>query len=217
MAWQRAMRCAGVLHRKRCAALGATPNVSAHTSFPVARHRTSAARAISGGTQWSRPMPFTKVRADSATPAAPPWRQQALATAGTDAHVVFPGTEMYGNDDGTIPATFQLINIVGWKPDPSQVRKKGNKPEWGERGQAAARGVEQDCPRRAPLASTLTLQRPPSSPRQPRVARPPRPSKTYRKSSTPNCKAAATTTLTRRRRARDTHVPSPKHTPFRLS
>lgn len=29
--------------------------------------------------------------------------------------------EMYGNDDGTIPATFQLINMVGWKPDPSQV------------------------------------------------------------------------------------------------
>eukprot|EP00041_Stephanoeca_diplocostata_P011505 m.190591 g.190591 ORF g.190591 m.190591 type:complete len:350 (+) comp18565_c0_seq2:339-1388(+) len=29
--------------------------------------------------------------------------------------------EMYGNDDGTVPATFQIIYLLGWKPDPSQV------------------------------------------------------------------------------------------------
>eukprot|EP00040_Diaphanoeca_grandis_P002774 m.22671 g.22671 ORF g.22671 m.22671 type:complete len:337 (-) comp13900_c0_seq1:43-1053(-) len=29
--------------------------------------------------------------------------------------------EMYGNDDGTIPATFQVIYLLGWKPDKSQV------------------------------------------------------------------------------------------------
>jgi len=30
------------------------------------------------------------------------------------------GLELYGNEDGTIPATFQIIYMIGWKPDPSQ-------------------------------------------------------------------------------------------------
>ncbi|KAI7827910.1 S-adenosyl-L-methionine-dependent methyltransferase [Kickxella alabastrina] len=28
--------------------------------------------------------------------------------------------EMHGNEDGSIPATFQVIYMIGWKPDPSQ-------------------------------------------------------------------------------------------------
>ncbi|KAF8646391.1 hypothetical protein AX16_007257 [Volvariella volvacea WC 439] len=28
--------------------------------------------------------------------------------------------EMHGNEDGSIPATFQIIYMIGWKPDPSQ-------------------------------------------------------------------------------------------------
>jgi len=28
--------------------------------------------------------------------------------------------EMHGNEDGTIPATFQVIYVIGWKPAPSQ-------------------------------------------------------------------------------------------------
>ncbi len=28
---------------------------------------------------------------------------------------------MYGNSDGSIPATFQIIYMIAWKPDPSQV------------------------------------------------------------------------------------------------
>ncbi|PVU98757.1 hypothetical protein BB559_001283 [Furculomyces boomerangus] len=28
--------------------------------------------------------------------------------------------ELYGNKDGSIPATFQIVYIIGWKPDPSQ-------------------------------------------------------------------------------------------------
>ncbi|KAJ3287452.1 NADH dehydrogenase [ubiquinone] 1 alpha subcomplex assembly factor 5 [Borealophlyctis nickersoniae] len=28
--------------------------------------------------------------------------------------------EVYGNEDGSIPATFQVIYMIGWKPDPSQ-------------------------------------------------------------------------------------------------
>ena len=30
--------------------------------------------------------------------------------------------DMYGDDDGTIPATFQILYMIGWKPDQSQVR-----------------------------------------------------------------------------------------------
>ncbi|KAF9907782.1 hypothetical protein BX616_000325 [Lobosporangium transversale] len=37
--------------------------------------------------------------------------------------------EMYGNPDGTIPATFQILYMIGWKPSPTQ-----NKPL--ERGSA---------------------------------------------------------------------------------
>ncbi|KAJ2551595.1 hypothetical protein EV175_003634 [Coemansia sp. RSA 1933] len=28
--------------------------------------------------------------------------------------------EMHGNEDGSVPATFQIIYMIGWKPDPSQ-------------------------------------------------------------------------------------------------
>ncbi len=28
--------------------------------------------------------------------------------------------EIYGNEDGSIPATFQILYMIGWKPDPSQ-------------------------------------------------------------------------------------------------
>lgn len=29
-------------------------------------------------------------------------------------------TELYGNEDGTVPATFQMIFFIGWKPAPNQ-------------------------------------------------------------------------------------------------
>ena len=28
-------------------------------------------------------------------------------------------TGLYGNEDGSVPATFQLLFFIGWKPDPS--------------------------------------------------------------------------------------------------
>ena len=28
--------------------------------------------------------------------------------------------ELYGNEDGTVPATFHVFNFIGWKPDASQ-------------------------------------------------------------------------------------------------
>lgn len=35
---------------------------------------------------------------------------------------------MYGNEDGSIPATFQILNFIGWKPDKSQAKpaKRGS-------------------------------------------------------------------------------------------
>jgi NADH dehydrogenase [ubiquinone] 1 alpha subcomplex assembly factor 5 len=32
----------------------------------------------------------------------------------------FLSIELYGNPDGSVPATFQIIYMIGWKPDPSQ-------------------------------------------------------------------------------------------------
>ncbi len=29
--------------------------------------------------------------------------------------------EMYGNEDGSVPATFQILYMIGWKPHESQV------------------------------------------------------------------------------------------------
>ncbi|CAD5121242.1 DgyrCDS9775 [Dimorphilus gyrociliatus] len=36
--------------------------------------------------------------------------------------------DMYGNEDGSIPATFQILNFIGWKPDKSQAKpaKRGS-------------------------------------------------------------------------------------------
>ncbi|KAJ3064151.1 NADH dehydrogenase [ubiquinone] 1 alpha subcomplex assembly factor 5, partial [Rhizoclosmatium hyalinum] len=35
---------------------------------------------------------------------------------------------VYGNEDGSIPATFQILYMIGWKPDPSQPKpaKRGS-------------------------------------------------------------------------------------------
>lgn len=37
--------------------------------------------------------------------------------------------ERYGNDDGSIPASYCILSFIGWKPDPSQ-------PKPAERGSA---------------------------------------------------------------------------------
>ncbi|SCV68626.1 BQ2448_747 [Microbotryum intermedium] len=36
--------------------------------------------------------------------------------------------ELHGHEDGTIPATFQIMHMIGWKPDPSQPKpaKRGS-------------------------------------------------------------------------------------------
>ena len=36
-------------------------------------------------------------------------------------HVILHDVGMYGNEDGSIPATFEILNLIGWKPHASQV------------------------------------------------------------------------------------------------
>ena len=31
--------------------------------------------------------------------------------------------DMYGNKDGSIPASYRILYFIGWKPDPSQVSR----------------------------------------------------------------------------------------------
>ena len=45
----------------------------------------------------------------------------AVSSAVSSPHV--RPSRRYGNDDGSIPATFQVIYLLGWKPDTTQVRQ----------------------------------------------------------------------------------------------
>ena len=36
-------------------------------------------------------------------------------------YIFFFSIDMYGNQDGSIPATYRVLYFIGWKPDPSQV------------------------------------------------------------------------------------------------
>ncbi|KAF9098607.1 hypothetical protein BGX27_000761 [Mortierella sp. AM989] len=50
--------------------------------------------------------------------------------------------EMYGNPDGTVPATFQILYMIGWKPSPTQ-----NKPlERGTAKRSLKEHLETDDP-----------------------------------------------------------------------
>lgn len=33
---------------------------------------------------------------------------------------------MYGHADGSVPATFEILYMIGWKPHDSQVRSSGS-------------------------------------------------------------------------------------------
>lgn len=37
--------------------------------------------------------------------------------------VLYHVSEMYGNEDGSVPATFEILHMIGWKPHESQVRQ----------------------------------------------------------------------------------------------
>lgn len=46
-----------------------------------------------------------------------------VSTSGCDCmyHMISHDVGMYGNEDGSIPATFEILNLIGWKPHASQV------------------------------------------------------------------------------------------------
>lgn len=41
----------------------------------------------------------------------------------TDVSLFENVSEMYGNEDGSVPATFEILYMIGWKPHESQVRQ----------------------------------------------------------------------------------------------
>jgi len=48
------------------------------------------------------------------------WRRKVRISRDTLFAAAAVYRELYGNEDGTIPATFQIIYMIAWKPDPSQ-------------------------------------------------------------------------------------------------
>ena len=48
------------------------------------------------------------------------WARKLTLHRGTAKAAAQKYKEMYGVDEG-VPATFQIINFIGWKPDKSQV------------------------------------------------------------------------------------------------
>ena len=37
---------------------------------------------------------------------------------------------MYGSEDGSVPATFEILYMIGWKPHESQVSARDLQVEW---------------------------------------------------------------------------------------
>ena len=48
-------------------------------------------------------------------------RRQHMLSTETVAAAAATYTSLYGNEDGSVPATFQVIHLVGWKPSDAQV------------------------------------------------------------------------------------------------
>jgi hypothetical protein len=71
-------------------------------------------------------------------------RRQPYLSMDTVAAAAATYSSLYGNEDGTVPATFQVIHLLGWKPASSQAKaaRRGtyctshfgfrpSKPQWG--------------------------------------------------------------------------------------
>ncbi|KAG7453701.1 arginine-hydroxylase NDUFAF5, mitochondrial [Solea senegalensis] len=56
------------------------------------------------------------------------WNRRALLHRDTMLAAAAVYKEMYGNDDGSVPATFQILYMIGWKPHESQAKpaKRGS-------------------------------------------------------------------------------------------
>ncbi|XP_072030985.1 arginine-hydroxylase NDUFAF5, mitochondrial-like [Amphiura filiformis] len=52
------------------------------------------------------------------------WSRKAMLHRDTMKAAAAIYKDMYGNEDGSVPATFQIIYMIGWKPDPSQPKPK---------------------------------------------------------------------------------------------
>ena len=50
-------------------------------------------------------------------------RRKRRTNAGDLLLSFFRRVDMYGNKDGSIPASYRVLYFIGWKPDPSQVRR----------------------------------------------------------------------------------------------
>ncbi|XP_035668090.1 arginine-hydroxylase NDUFAF5, mitochondrial-like isoform X1 [Branchiostoma floridae] len=59
------------------------------------------------------------------------WARKAILHRDTMMAAAAVYKDMYGNEDGTVPATFQLLYMIGWKPHKSQ-------PKPAKRGSATA-------------------------------------------------------------------------------
>ncbi|KAM9313908.1 arginine-hydroxylase NDUFAF5, mitochondrial isoform 2-T2 [Pholidichthys leucotaenia] len=56
------------------------------------------------------------------------WNRKSLLHRDTVLAAAAVYREMYGNDDGSIPATFDILYVIGWKPHDSQAKpaKRGS-------------------------------------------------------------------------------------------
>lgn len=52
------------------------------------------------------------------------WSRKGMLHRETTKRAAAIYKEMYSNDDGTIPATFNILYMIGWKPDPTQPKPK---------------------------------------------------------------------------------------------
>ncbi|XP_038071596.1 arginine-hydroxylase NDUFAF5, mitochondrial-like [Patiria miniata] len=56
------------------------------------------------------------------------WSRKSVLHRGTQTAAAAIYKDMYGNEDGSVPATFQILYMIGWKPDASQPKpaKRGS-------------------------------------------------------------------------------------------
>ncbi|XP_022088598.1 arginine-hydroxylase NDUFAF5, mitochondrial-like isoform X3 [Acanthaster planci] len=56
------------------------------------------------------------------------WSRKSVLHRGTQAAAAAIYKDMYGNEDGSVPATFQILYMIGWKPHASQPKpaKRGS-------------------------------------------------------------------------------------------
>ncbi|KAJ2325761.1 hypothetical protein GGI00_004941, partial [Coemansia sp. RSA 2681] len=93
-------------------------------NYPSMLHLVSDINAMGEGNAVVQRLPF--IKRDTLLAASAIYKGKPLVVRIThDALLVLQlcvvyFVELHGNEDGSIPATFQVIYMIGWKPDPSQ-------------------------------------------------------------------------------------------------